>query len=274
MGALRADVRAAAHGDHRQPVKDLRDGAVALARWCLHAHPPLSNRAPRRLRPIVPARCRKTRVVNASPARRRRPRGGTEFQAKCLCSGMFLPGRLALCFLALWVALAAPIPAHATAGTPQPVAGFVDLRGRDFAHRGTVELDGAWLLHPGAFDDPTAAPAGRPVPVPGPWNPFMPDGIAEGFGTYAVTIACDSASGLGLSFPVEHSAVHWYVNGRLVSQQGDPGASADAAHPAAVQRIVQLVDVRCPVHLVAHVSNFEARRGGLMRSIELGDMRE
>jgi PAS domain S-box-containing protein len=187
---------------------------------------------------------------------------------------MLLPGRLALCFLALWVALAAPLPARASEGTPAPVGGFVDLRGWDFAHRGTVELDGDWLLHPGAFDDPGDPPAGRPVPVPGPWNRFMPDGIAEGFGTYAVTIACDSASGLGLSFPVEHSAVHWYVNGRLVSRQGDPAPSADAAHPAAVQRIVQLVDVRCPLHVVAHVSNFEARRGGLMRSIELGDMRE
>lgn len=162
----------------------------------------------------------------------------------------------------------------ASRGDPRAVAGSVDLRGWDFGRDGIAALDGQWQLDWDEFGDPRAAgTAGtRIAQVPAAWNEVA--GQRYGRGTYRLTVQCERGAGLALSLPVQHSAVRWFVNGALVARQGEPGASDRGAKPELVQQTVALGTVACPLHIVAHVSNYDAQRGGLVRSVELGEAQQ
>jgi len=63
-----------------------------------------------------------------------------------------------------------------------------------------------------------------------------------------------------------------YVNGKLLAEQGRPGGDAALAQPKSVTTLAPLgADVRCPLRIVAHVSNFSHRHGGMVRAPRLGD---
>jgi len=169
--------------------------------------------------------------------------------------------------------LAAAVPAGA--GEPRAAAGVLDLRSWDFERDGIAALDGQWHFAWKRFDDPAAPPAPglQTIAVPGPWNGTpTASGVAGAFGraTYSLTVPCRATAPLALSLPVQHSAAHWYVNGVLVARQGTPGdeSAAQATH---LQQIANLPAQACPLRIVAHVSNHDIRRGGLVRSVELGD---
>jgi PAS domain S-box-containing protein len=183
---------------------------------------------------------------------------------------------------ALWLALALACLAASGAvqarQAPATSGGVLDLRDWDFARDGVVGLDGQWELVWGRFEDPDllggpAAAPGTAVAVPGPWNGAMVDSRpvgAFGHATYRLIVDCYQSQSLALALPVQHSAMHLYVNGRLIARQGIPAASADTAKPAQQRQIVYLDGQACPLRVVAHVSNFDVRRGGLVRSMELG----
>lgn len=161
---------------------------------------------------------------------------------------------------------------------PRAAGGVIDLRDWNPARDGVTQLDGEWDLLWNTFDDPAGlgsaqARRGQPVTVPGPWNDVQADGApvgANGHASYRLVVDCYQAGGLALSLPMQHSALRLYVNGRAVAQQGSPGATAAMARPAPEQQIVPLDNLTCPLHIVAHVSNFDTRRGGLMRSMGIG----
>jgi CheY-like chemotaxis protein len=158
---------------------------------------------------------------------------------------------------------------------PVAAAGNLDLRSWDFRRDGIVPLDGQWRFHWGRFEDPNGtAEDGHLIRVPGAWND-VPVGAAtagaQGHATYAITVECNDADTLALNLPLEHSAARWYVNGAEVARQGNPGVSAETARPSMSEQMVRLPSLACPMRVVAHVSNFALLRGGLMRSVELGD---
>lgn len=183
-------------------------------------------------------------------------------------------GLAAALLIALLLAVAG---AHART-PPVTSGGVLDLRDWDFARDGPIGLDGQWDLVWGRFEDPDllgspAAAPGVPVTVPGPWNDVPVDGRPAGpFGhaTYRLIVDCYQAQGLALALPVQHSALRLHINGRLIARQGSPAASADVAQPAPHRQIVYLDGLSCPLHVVVHASNFDLRRGGLLRSIEIG----
>lgn len=190
--------------------------------------------------------------------------------------------RTAMCILVL-VALAACGAQEASRrAVPAISGGVLDLRDWDFARDGTVNLDGDWELVWGRFEapdapgSPQAAPA-APVRVPGAWNDVLHAGRpvgADGHGTYRLVVGCHQARGLALALPVQHSAARVFANGRLIANQGEPADSADRARPAPVRQIVDLGEAACPVRLVIHMSNFDMRRGGMLRSLELGQRQQ
>lgn len=177
---------------------------------------------------------------------------------------------------ALWV-LAAGGCSGAASPSARASGGVIDLTGWVPARDGAVPLDGQWELVRGTFDpagttDSPSSESGLPVPVPGAWNGVLAGG--KGHGTYRLRVDCRESGGLALSLPMQHSAMALWVNGRLVAQQGTPGASAALAQSAPRQQIASLDGLACPLRIVAHVSNFEMPRGGLMRSIALGTQQQ
>jgi signal transduction histidine kinase/ActR/RegA family two-component response regulator len=165
-------------------------------------------------------------------------------------------------------------------GQPPARDGVLDLRGWDAVRDGPVELRGEWLITWGRFDAPVAAgtgqPAAVPLEVPGPWNALEVDGRrvgADGFATYALTVQCHQSPALALLVPgAAHSAMRLYVNGKLLAEQGRPGGDAALAQPKLATTLAPLgADLRCPLRIVAHVSNFSHRHGGMVRAPRLGD---
>jgi PAS domain S-box-containing protein len=164
--------------------------------------------------------------------------------------------------------------AHASSETPRAAAGSIDLRHWDFGRDGIAALDGQWLLRRDAFDDPGSEPPrdAKPADVPSTWR--AGGGAATGHGTYHLTVQCERRGGMALSLPVQHSAAQWFVNGALVARQGQPGASARGAQGLPVQQLVGLGETACPFRITVHVSNFDAGDGGLVRSVEIGEMEQ
>ncbi|MBI5278490.1 MAG: response regulator [Burkholderiales bacterium] len=177
--------------------------------------------------------------------------------------------------LACCVVLALVLAPVAQARTaPGVQAGTLDLTGWDFTRDGIVALDGQWQFAPGqllAPSDPWPADA-KPVEVPGAWNTVL--GHGHGYGTYRLHVRCQGDPLLGLAVPVQHSAARYLVNGRPVLQVGEPGAAADAHQPVAKVALAALPTGSCPMTLLVQVSNFEAVRGGLFRSIQLGSFEQ
>ena len=161
---------------------------------------------------------------------------------------------------------------------PRAAAGVLDLSRWNPDRDGAMPLDGEWQLQWNTFADPSladGAPSGQAavVAVPGPWNDVVVHGEpvgGKGHGTYRLRVDCRVGDGLALSLPMQHSAMALWVNGRQIARQGAPGATEPLARPATRQQIAVLDGVACPLRIVAHVSNHELPRGGLMRGIVLG----
>ena len=172
----------------------------------------------------------------------------------------------ARCALGAAALLAAP--GLAAQPAPQANGGILDLRDTDLS-REVVELRGQWRVYRDRFLDPKAElpQGGVPINVPGHWNK---EGGAEGFGTYVLDVQCTSAPTQAIRFPAERSALRLFVNGREVAHQGTPGENAATAVPVKAGTLASLGTPTCPMRIVAHVSNFNHRQGGLVRAIELG----
>lgn len=194
-------------------------------------------------------------------------------EGACLCSSMFRSLRARLHPAAFLLAAVCLLAGCAPAAAPPAQEGTIDLRRWDFGRDGIATLDGQWQLQWDEFGQPSDTPAaGQAIQVPGDWNKAV--GTAYGRATYRVTVLCERGNGLALSLPVQHSAAQWFVNGALVARQGQPGASARGARAASIQQTVPLGSVACPLQITAHVSNFDMRRGGMLRSVELGEVEQ
>ncbi len=180
--------------------------------------------------------------------------------------------------LLLALGVACQVQAGAPGEAPAAKAGVLDLTAWNFERDGSVLLSGEWSLNWQRFGAPRL-PAGHREPasvlvqVPGAWHGLVVGGNplgSSGYGTYRLDIPCTSAQGLSLFIPNQHSAMRLHVNGREVANQGVPGTTADNTQPAVGQQYVPLGDVACPLQVTVHVSNFDHRRGGLVRGMELG----
>ncbi|HYW55972.1 MAG TPA: 7TM diverse intracellular signaling domain-containing protein [Polaromonas sp.] len=154
---------------------------------------------------------------------------------------------------------------------------MLDLEAWNFERDGSVRLSGEWAFNWQIFEPPRGLAAGRAtshvLEVPGAWHGY-PVGSAvlgsDGFGTYHLQIKCKNAEALSLFIPNQHSAMRLYVNGQEVAHQGAPGIDGGKTRAAIGQQYVALGVPSCPMQITAHVSNFQHRRGGMVRAMELG----
>lgn len=155
-------------------------------------------------------------------------------------------------------------------GQDQAQAGLLDLRQWQPAE-GIVALDGHWQFVPGRLvgpQEPWPADAGM-LQVPGSWNSAQ--GGGHGVGTYRLQLLCASQAPMTFALPVQNSAFRLFVDGQELAAQGRPGTAGGGHAPAIVRQLALLPRPSCPAEIRIHVSNFEWYRGGLVRSIQVGE---
>jgi len=159
--------------------------------------------------------------------------------------------------------------------------GRMDLAGRDIKEVGPLALDGEWefyykqLLSPADF---AAHPALQPdawAIVPGTWNGLLVAGKkieGQGFATYRLLIRnCHSSNLFGLRLLDAGSAYRLWVNGECIAGNGTVSSNPALAVPQFLPQVRPFYSKADSLEIVVQVSNFFHNKGGLWKSIELGD---
>ncbi|SEG64050.1 ATP-binding protein [Paenibacillus sp. UNC499MF] len=170
---------------------------------------------------------------------------------------------------------------------PEAVRGELDLRGWNFAERGTVRLSGEWefyrgeLFVPGDFH-PSAEEGRRPpVPtgmaqIPGKWNAYMGtegDTGAEGYATFRLKVRLNETDGAlyGIRTGNIRTANRVFVNGREVGASGTPGRTAAEESPDNVPYTGFSYLQGSEAEIVVQISNHSYSSGGMFTPILFGD---
>ena len=183
--------------------------------------------------------------------------------------------------IALLTLLLASFAAPALAEPVRAVNGLIDLRNVKLDdNTSTIRLDGEWdfywhqLLGPDDFYRETSKQP-LSVRVPAPWNDAVLSGEALpgfGYGTYRLVVYTPKVDEpLALRFAAPRTAHRLWVNGRLLSAAGTVSDQPETAQARYYNRIIPVKDEAGVLEIVLQVSNYLHSKGGLRRSIELGD---
>ncbi|MBI9104705.1 MAG: response regulator [Spirochaetales bacterium] len=147
--------------------------------------------------------------------------------------------------------------------------GVIDLRNADLLSD-EIPLDGFWLfkegdfVSPDDFDDNTGF---KPIRVPGRWE--LENGAA-GYGTYKVKLLLPEITELmGLKYGYIGWAFRLFIDGNEAVKVGEPGENFDAE---TIQGQLGILNFFADgeVEILIHVSNFHARKGGIINPIYTG----
>jgi PAS domain S-box-containing protein len=163
------------------------------------------------------------------------------------------------------------------------VDGVLDLREWSFETDGPVRLDGEWEFAWGAFVAPGDQAVSRlsgTAPVPGVWNGLETGrgpAPAHGFATYRLRVLLPARRApLAIKMLDAATATALYAQGTRIMESGTPGDSPGASIPSFRPGVTAVLPADDAIVLVAHVSNYHYRSGGLWESLQLGteaDMR-
>lgn len=164
---------------------------------------------------------------------------------------------------------------------PRALEGVLDLRDWDESSNQIISLDGDWefywnqLIEPSQFTKDI-----KPfthIEVPKAWNKqpsYRYSFPAFGYATYRLHII-HNAKYIGqiktINMPYVHSAYTLWINGKIVSQNGRVGTSKSTMVPFQLPVITQFVIDSSVTEIVLHISNFQQRAGGILRSIKYGN---
>jgi len=163
---------------------------------------------------------------------------------------------------------------------PQALDGTLDLSDWDFAKNGPAKLDGEWdfywqqLWEPLELEDQTL-PEKRLITLPQSWNGYVINGQTlkgEGYATFRLKILLpehEQAKAINLS-SINSSHKLW-VNGHLLSTQGQVAAERSKSEPKYYPKIIPLALDNDSIELVIQVANFHHRRGGIWQPITIGN---
>ncbi|MCP4138771.1 MAG: 7TM-DISM domain-containing protein, partial [Chloroflexi bacterium] len=160
---------------------------------------------------------------------------------------------------------------------PEAIEGVLDLRNWDFEKEGSITLAGEWafyweeLLQPEEIINPNQASY---VPVPDIWTNYDIEGkniTPDGYATYYLRIyPPDAHQTFGLYIEGQGSAYKLWIDGRLVSQNGQIGTSIQTMRPEKKPYTIFFQSDREAVELVMQISNFHHRKGGFRNNLSLG----
>ncbi len=157
--------------------------------------------------------------------------------------------------------------------------GVLDLTKWDLNKEGRVTLSGEWEFDWGEFltwEDYMEGPRTESiiVPVPQVWNQYQVDGRnlpGFGYATYHLKVKVpDTKTTLGIRINTMSTSYKFYINDRLVGQNGETGTSAETAKPEYRPVTVTFTPPAEEFDIIIHVSNFTYGRGGLWFDVDLG----
>ena len=167
---------------------------------------------------------------------------------------------------------------------PKAKNGVLDLQTNNpwnFKKDGIIKLDGEWdffwlrLIHPKDFLSENKPVRSTTIEVPSSWNgKDVNTEILEGSGyaTYRLLIPIpESEIGQTLGVKISYSATasRLWVNGKIISEDGQVGVSRKDMTPRYSNQIHSFV-AENPIEILIHISNFNHKKGGLWQSLAIG----
>ena|GEM_PF-3185025 len=154
----------------------------------------------------------------------------------------------------------------------------IDFSGTVIAQTDTVALDGRWNFYWREFISPEGYARTQPIEVPvrGTWKglPYEKTVLpADGWASYQLLILLGQNRGdLALKVGNIGTAYQLFANGVLIASQGAPAVSADQSVPRTIPMLAKLPppDAAGRILLVAHISNYHDRHGGIWQTMRLG----
>ena len=171
---------------------------------------------------------------------------------------------------------------------PKAKNGVLDLQTNNpwnFKKDGIIKLDGEWdffwlrLIHPKDFLSENKPVRSTTIEVPSSWNgKDVNTEILEGSGyaTYRLLIPIpESEIGQTLGVKISYSATasRLWVNGKIISEDGQVGVSRKDMTPRYSNQIHSFV-AENPIEILIHISNFNHKKGGLWQSVLVGTAEE
>ena len=176
----------------------------------------------------------------------------------------------------IWLPVSVRVAALDTPHSP-PAYGHIDLSSWNFARKGVATLDGRWTIYWRRLLEPRDIDSAKPdgwFRMPGTWNAFRQDGRPVGgigFATFAVKVLLPKGMRhAALRIPDASTAYKLWANGSLVAQSGHPGSSKQTTTPHYSIQTAQVATPDSVLSIVLQVSNFDHRRGGMWKPIEIG----
>jgi len=167
----------------------------------------------------------------------------------------------------------------ANPGYPVPENGILDLRQKILNDQSILNLDGEWifywekLLTPDNFEQYQST--GVPVNVPSYWESYDVDGKSLpglGYGTYSLLVILpeDYHSAICIDIPLFDVAYKFYLNDRLIGENGEVGTSREEEKPWYEPGTFCYIPDSDTLQFLIQVSNFHHRRGGFWQSLVMG----
>jgi len=162
---------------------------------------------------------------------------------------------------------------------PVPEMGVLDLRNYKMDENSIFDLNGEWLFHwekllsPDNFGQHEAT--GIPVTVPSYWKSYQVDGESLsgfGYGTYSLMVILpeDYHSAICFDIPLFDVAYKFYLNKRLVSENGEVGTKREEEKPWYETASFCYIPDTDTLQILIQVSNFHHRRGGFWQTLVIG----
>jgi len=178
---------------------------------------------------------------------------------------------VALLFLLFGVMISA---ANAKSAPPIAHHGIMDLRQQSLVNG--VPLNGQWQFVWKRFLDPSLIDrkTGKMVEFPYRWTDQQQDGTkypSFGYATYRVTVLLPhNSDSLSMVIPETYSAYKLFLNGQLVSSNGNISTSSAGFVPYWLPKTINIPPGKDTLEITMHLANFVHHTGGISEPIIIG----
>ena len=161
------------------------------------------------------------------------------------------------------------------ASLPVAINGQIDLTKQEFSE--PIALDGQWDFYWNSFINGTDTTSHRPVLVDFPfkWNGYTLNGKElppYGFATYKLIVVLPQKRGqLTIAMPDVYSAYKLFINGKLVSVNGQVSTSAEGFIPQFMYHAVDVPENTDTLRIILQIANFVHSKGGISKQLFIGN---